>query len=76
MNIENLNTKKLKTKLNDAHILIITPQIFLNLLRIGVINIHYFSLIVYDECHHCIKKLVKKLKKLMNISEINKIIKT
>lgn len=38
-----------------ADIIVLTPQILLNGLRKGSINIQDFCFIIFDECHHAKK---------------------
>ena len=36
-----------------AQAIVMTPQILLNLLKVGFITLEYLSLIIFDEAHHC-----------------------
>lgn len=38
---------------NKQKLMVFTPQLFLNCLRSGYLNLHSFSLLIIDECHHC-----------------------
>ncbi|EFN54011.1 hypothetical protein CHLNCDRAFT_58365 [Chlorella variabilis] len=38
--------------LEDNHVVVMTPQLFLNMLNAGAAHFHQISLLVVDECHH------------------------
>ncbi|CAG9325596.1 unnamed protein product [Blepharisma stoltei] len=39
--------------LERVQLIVITPQLFLNALRYGYLRLNQFSLMIFDECHHC-----------------------
>ena len=53
---DNWNIQRWKKTLQSTNCMIMTPQIYLNSLRSGYLNISDFSLMIFDECHHCSKK--------------------
>lgn len=42
-----------QTALSKVQCLFMTPELLLNSLRSGYLNLQQFKLIVFDECHHC-----------------------
>ncbi|KAJ9100096.1 hypothetical protein QFC19_005776 [Naganishia cerealis] len=41
--------------IENTHVIVLTPQIFLNILSHGYVHISLFDLLVVDECHHARK---------------------
>lgn len=50
-NLEDKSKKEINEKFRNSYVIVMTPQFFLNLLRISL-EMKRISLIVFDECHH------------------------
>lgn len=45
-------TEEFRTK----DVLVLTPQLLLNIMRHGFVSMERFSLLIFDECHHCVAR--------------------
>ncbi|CAG9318366.1 unnamed protein product [Blepharisma stoltei] len=50
---ESWNSIKWQNWISKFDLLFLTPQLFLNSLRHGYLQMEQFDLLIYDECHHC-----------------------
>jgi hypothetical protein len=51
-NSDHFNVKAWEEEFNNRDVLVMTPQILLNILRHGFLSISKFQLIIFDEAHH------------------------
>nr|CAG8438547.1 9096_t:CDS:2 [Entrophospora candida] len=56
MGVDLWSEKEWKKKFEEYDVLVMTAQIFLNILRHGFISLSNVNLLVFDECHHTSKK--------------------
>ncbi|RIA97599.1 hypothetical protein C1645_813834 [Glomus cerebriforme] len=56
MGVDLWSEKQWKTNFENFDVLVMTAQIFLNILRHGFISLSQVNLLVFDECHHTSKK--------------------
>ncbi|KAG2220792.1 hypothetical protein INT45_012461, partial [Circinella minor] len=56
MGIDKWSEENWKQIFKENDICVMTAQIFLDILRHGFIEMTQINLIIFDECHHCIKK--------------------
>ncbi|KAI0220906.1 Dicer-like protein 1 [Massospora cicadina] len=56
MHVDFWDIKKWKEIISNNDILVMTAQIFLNMLRHAYISMNEISLLIFDECHHTQKK--------------------
>ncbi|KAJ9599534.1 hypothetical protein L9F63_010006, partial [Diploptera punctata] len=54
MNVDYWTREKWKDELEKHQILVMTAQIFLNLLQHGYVNLSEVNLLIFDECHHAV----------------------
>jgi hypothetical protein len=47
------NQRSWAQEFNTKDVLVMTPQLLLNILRHGFVSLTRFGLLIFDECHHC-----------------------
>ena len=55
MGVDTWGLAKWMSELNEHHILVLTRQIFLEMLQHNFVEMSQVNLIVFDECHHAVK---------------------
>ncbi|CAD8179435.1 unnamed protein product [Paramecium pentaurelia] len=56
MDIQGWKKERWDEIINESGIFVMMGQMLLNALRRGYLKLPYFSLIIFDECHHCTKR--------------------
>jgi endoribonuclease Dicer len=56
MGADRWDEKQWKQNFEEYDVLVMTAQIFLNILRHGFISLSQVNLLIFDECHHTAKK--------------------
>ena len=64
MGVDLWNKNKWENEFNENNVLVMTAQIFLNLLHHGFIKLSQVNLLIFDECHHAKKS--HPYKQIMN----------
>ncbi|CAK88583.1 unnamed protein product (macronuclear) [Paramecium tetraurelia] len=56
MDIQGWKKERWDDIINESCVLVMMGQMLLNALRRGYLKLPYFSLIIFDECHHCTQR--------------------
>ncbi|KAK9817465.1 hypothetical protein WJX74_006245 [Apatococcus lobatus] len=56
MNVDCWNKAQWLTEWQEHDVMVMTPQILLDVLRHGFVTMHDINLLIFDEAHHCVKK--------------------
>ena len=56
MNVDSWMLDRWREELSSHHVLVMTHTIFKNMLHCGFIHLKNVNLLVFDECHHAVKK--------------------
>ncbi|KAI8331367.1 dicer-2 protein [Chlamydoabsidia padenii] len=56
MDVDHWSEKKWKTLFEEVDVCVMTAQIFLDILRHGFVRMDNVNLLIFDECHHAIKR--------------------